>query len=564
MSVAAVLRLARGHALEIVSVLALCLPLFVFQGAHERNGERPWYAFTWNDSCQAFAAQAVTQRLGAPLECTVWPGATVNLAYLYRAMLTGADAPAHGDAAAVTAAIRDSVFFHWDAALWIAAAAIAAFYCLALWVTRSRALAFFVSILYVTNNAFAQQATAVRPELLSILFLMLAILFAVRRERLDTPLAPFVFGALLAFAVLSKIQILPVLPLAPLAYLAMFRRRPGTGPSAAAGPALLVPAALAALAATLGFLKSPYVSGGYYLTVKVPDAGLTAFCLGAAGVLLLVAAAFSRRPPVRTAAGQTLLMAGGGVAALLLTALPNLRFGGIRAFLGSVNNILFGMASYAVYGEGPSTGMGWGDKLSFAQKVDSFLAFQRTSDIPLPGAANLALIVGAVVVARLALAVWQRRKPAEDAASGLPERQTVLALGLFLAGVGFDCIMTSRTTTARGMSAAYYHVYTLPLYLLAAACALSKPGWRLPVPKRLAALPTAAWFAAGLALLAVLPQRAPVMRGWETPTGPPSDFLFAVKVIGAVCPSFERVTGIGLEALKERMLTDGPSEGRIP
>lgn len=94
---------------------------------------------------------------------------------------------------------------------------VVAFYGLVLWITREATVTFLVTFFVVTSDVALWHSRAIRPEIPSLLFSILALWVVValgrlpaRRDDRSTYLGAFALGLLLALAIFSKIQVLPV------------------------------------------------------------------------------------------------------------------------------------------------------------------------------------------------------------------------------------------------------------------------------------------------------------------------------------------------------------------
>ncbi len=91
------------------------------------------------------------------------------------------------------------------------------FYGLVLWITRETTVTFLVTFFVATSQVALWHSRAIRPEIPSLLFSILALWVVAasarppaRGENRRPNLAAFALGLLLALAIFSKIQILPV------------------------------------------------------------------------------------------------------------------------------------------------------------------------------------------------------------------------------------------------------------------------------------------------------------------------------------------------------------------
>jgi hypothetical protein len=551
------------HLLPILSLLVLTIPATIYHTAHLKGGERSWWYYDWNDSCQAAASHSVQQRLGAKLEFAVWPGDTLSTPYLYGSLLS-ARPKVNGNIAAVEKLLADSVYFHWNMAYLYGIAFIWAFFLFLYRLTSSNFLSLFSSCILATNVWYALQVTSVRPEMLSMLWIIAAAFMAISNgTKTRIPYDPILFGILIGLSLYSKLQILPVVPFVLAAY--FWQRWPGADycPTNSYTNGLInISSSVLVFAASFGFFRSDFISGAAYNLPSYPSStGKIAFV---SLLLLLVAAvllSFSSSKSARFLASGSLRMLGGGILALSFITLPNLVFGGFRTFLASINTLLFGMASYTRYGLNLGSGSGWGFAKSLSDKMDSFVAFQDSHAIPFvhfSGSNNLALVVFGLVagLAFLSTMHWFHRQPE---ATG-PGKKTLLpsswAALLLLLAVLFDFALTNRTAVT-GAPFGFYHLYTIPFYLLAAAMT-----FKSMVFLHNGAHSRAADFSRPLLgyLLAIFillyyPYQIGFVKGWAAAEKDPKYYVTCVDWIAVASPSLFRETATSLNDLKTQIMS---------
>ena len=554
-----------AHKLCLISMLILTIPAAIFHSSLMKGGERSWWYYTSNDACAGFAAQSISQRLGVPVENVVWPGATIPTPYLY-AKLISAIPTTEGNVAATESLLAESVKFHWRLSAIYSVVFIWLFYLFVYRISGSNLFGLFSSIVLAINPWYAYQATCIRPEMLSMLWLFAAGHIAISKPSNAHALAQnLLFGLCVGLAVLSKIQILPALGCVVVLY---FCKRWTTDsiPSDRrfSKKGLNITIALLTIIISLGFIKSHLIVGtDYGLPGQPKTAGLIVFICLASFLVISIAMLFGKSNQLTRLFIRTVQVLGGGVLGLLIITFPNLVYGGVSSFIASINTILFGIASFAVYGLGLASDSGWGLANTYADKVEAFLNFQTSSYLLFVGKNNLMLVslvatFGLVLITELAI-----RLRTCDSVNRASFDQAVLlnkwASIIILIAVLVDFSMTNRTV--RNTVYDFYHIYTIPLYVLAVTLAFRSLNLSLSRTTSILVDQTAQIILAyTLAIVTInyYSTVTPAMQGWKAAEGAPQTYTKQLAVIRGVSPSFFKRTNITLEALVAQVLSHTP------
>jgi hypothetical protein len=557
-----------AHKLCLISMLILTIPAVIFHTSLMKGGERSWWYYSSNDACQGFAAQSISQRLGVPVENVVWPGATIPTPYLY-AKLISAIPTTEGNVAATESLLAESVKFHWKLSAIYSVIFIWLFYLFVYRISGSNLFGLFSSIVVAINPFYAYQATCLRPEMLSMLWLFAAGHVAISKPSNAHALAQnLLFGLCVGLAVLSKIQILPALGCVVVLYLCKTwtidsipsdRRFYQKG--------LNITIALLTIVVSLGFIKSHLIAGtDFGLPGKPKTAGLIVFLCLASFLVFSIAMLFRKPNQLTRLFTRIVQIFGGGVLGLLVITFPNLVYGGVTSFIASINRILFGMASYAVYGLGLASGSGWGKANTYADKVEAFSNFQTSSYLLFVAENNLMLVsliatFGLVLITELAI----RLRTCDNVNRASFDQAVLLnkwaAIIIFIA-VLVDFSMTNRTGGTEVKSVyPFYHIFTIPLYVLAVTLAFRSLTLSLSRTTSILVDQTAQIILAyTLALVTInyYPIVVPAMKGWKAAEGAPQTYTKQLAVIDGVSPSFFKRTNITLEALVTQVLSHTP------
>lgn len=546
------------HALALSLIGALWLTAWsAFHGVE--NG-RSWWWFSGNDACQGFSAQSVSMRLGSPIQTVVWPGATLPVPYLYATLFRPTPAPGSLLPASTEAILAKAVHFHWTQAAIYGLLLLALVYLLAFRWSRSPVLALLAAGLVATNEWFLFGLFHVRAEVPSLVFALAACGWATwNRPRLWPNARPIVFGSLVTLAVLSKIQIVPALPLCIFLY---WQGAPDEPTSHDTRRRWIKVAGLIATCAlvVVAMIRTPAIDGSAYGLPALPSAfAHVVVGIASAALSLTAVLSFSRSRRVASTAISLLLMGCGAATALAVMIAPVLMHGGTIAALTTANRIMFGTLSFARYGLQLESGGGWGRKEGVIARATSFFEFQSSSMVI---AGNLALITSAVVAGCLLVSAIGRsvqRRSTECCAetpSQLRQPETWLMSIAFLStAVASDLATTHRTVSTT--SYAFYHIMSVPFYILAACCAVAAvralgPARLLNSPQLLGCA-LATMVAAGVWLVGqeLATNR---LKLWQKPAAPIVDYFKdgnPTRVIWGVSPDFGRQTGQTYEGLRD-------------
>jgi hypothetical protein len=457
-----------------------------------------------------------------------------------------------------------AVHFHWTQAAIYGLLLLGLVYLLAFHWSRSPVLALIAAGLVATNEWFLFGLFHVRAEVPSLVFALAACGWATwNRPRLWPNARPIVFGLLMTLALLSKIQIVPAIPLciflywqgAPDVPASPDTRRRWIKVSALTGTCALVVVAM---------IRTSAIDGSAYGLPSLPSkfahvvVGITSSALALTAVL-----SFSGSRRVASAALSLLLMGCGAAAALAVMIAPVLMHGGMTAALTTANRVMFGTLSFARYGQGLKSAGGWGLHDGIATRTQSFFEFQGSSAVT---TGNLAFIIAAVVagcllVSAVVRSVQGRSKECCAETRGLlgqPEVWLMSVVFLFTA-VASDLATTHRTVSITAYT--FYHIMSVPFYILAACCAVAAV--RALGPARLLNSPhlfgcaLATMVASGVWLVGqeLATNR---LKLWQQPEKPVANYFSEggnpTKVISGVSPEFIRLTGQTYEGLRNFVL----------
>ena len=462
------------HTLSLSLILLLWLTAW---SAFYAGGKgRSWWWSAGNDACQAFAAQSVSMRLGAPIQNVVWPGATLATPYLYATALSADPGPPPLSVTSTEAILNRAVQFHWAQAGVYGLALLVLVYALTVRWSRSPTIGFLASGLIASNNWFLWGLFHVRAEIPSLVFALAACWWAVANRPKAWPIArPAVFGALMALAVLSKIQIVPVLPLCLYVFITTLRDLPRTSKAKRQWAAVLVSSVLCLLG-ILCMIRTEAINLRNYGLGGLPSNFSNAVAVISFGAV--ITGVFLARSPMRrisAIASQSVLMGGGAVLGLSAILIPILLHGGVSVAVQSANRIVFGTLAYARYGQQLPSAGGWGFKSAVVDRVTSFVEFQNSSGLI---SGSLVIWTGVLIVLCAALSaaamwMWPSRS-AVPATTSVPRpnetSQWNLPALLFITAILCDVATTHRTVTTTSYT--FYHIYSQIFYVLAASTAV--------------------------------------------------------------------------------------------
>lgn len=547
--------------------LALLLLLWstAWSAFHSGRTTRSWWWYSGNDSCQGFAAQSESMRLGAPIQTVVWPGATLATPYLYLTAFSAKPEPPPLTPELTDSLLQRAVHFHWSQSGIYGLALLGLVYALAVTWGRSALIGFVASGLLATNQWFLWHLFHVRAEVPSLVFALLACWWAVGDRPRSWPIGrPVIFGALCGLAVMSKIQILPALPLCLYLYASASktsRRAPDLGRQSSA----IVMAASLCLLGIVCMIRTPAIaSGAYGLGAKPSQFAHVVAACSLVGLATAVWVSRSSTNRIGSMASSAVFMASGAVLSLAGITLPILLHGGLTAALVSVNRIVFGTLTYARYGLQLEAAGGWGLNSSLVDRVTSFVEFQKSSEL-ITGSLVIwvgVLIVGCGFLTILSARLWASRPGTTlDASPGTAwnrSRWSLIAV-LYITAVLCDIATTHRTVS--NTSFTFYHIFSLTFYLLASAVAVATVSREIPnairnsrlaLTSRIAVTIIAAtWFASSM-------KASERMRVWMKEEGSAESYLpergSSTSVIWSVSPEFGARTSATFKPLREFIL----------
>ena len=206
----------------LVFIVALLAFNFISVGKY---ASYPWWHQHDCDSDPLYVAQAVTLVNDGPFDCIHHPGATVSAGHGFAYRVASATAGWHPEFLDLRSSVpglsgsellEDATRFSRWLSFAVFAVFIASVYGFLFWLTRNNVVTFLVTFFVATSEVGIWHSRAIRPEVPSLLFSVLA-LWAVlalgrslaRGEEGRFTLGSIAFGFCLALAMLSKIQILP-------------------------------------------------------------------------------------------------------------------------------------------------------------------------------------------------------------------------------------------------------------------------------------------------------------------------------------------------------------------
>lgn len=553
-------------------VLALSLLVLVWGTAwsafHQGGKERSWWWSNGNDACQGTAAQSASMRLGAPIQTVVWPGATLSTAYLYANVFTTTPALPMSVQPA-EALLSSSVQFHWAQAGVYGLSLLLLVYALGVRWSGSPTLTFVVSGLLATNNWFLFGLFHVRAEIPSLVFALAGCWWAIAQRPRAWPIArAAIFGLLMSLAVLSKIQVAPVVLLSISLFATASRDSACPTYSRWWVVSMWSSLALSIVGIACMVRTSAIDDATYALGVRSPTFAHVVVACSLAVLVATLALARSTDPRRRSLGSTSVLMLGGAALALILLVMPNAYHGGLSTAIVSANRIAYGVITFGRYGEGLPSAGGWGVASSILDYVRSFVEFQTSSGLisgNLMIWAALFVLAGILLSTLVPLARNQRtdsgaHSPAKITTVAMPWKVSVL---LFWTAVLCDATTTLRTNVTT--SYAFYHIYSLPFYLLAAATAVGQIGTLIPRHIRTSA-PVAA--CSGVAILVSATLFSEVLLSmdrvalWREKEATPADYFAEKRSVWKiweplgynVAPEFGSLTGQTYQSVREYVL----------
>jgi hypothetical protein len=539
-----------------IGVIALIVIFSVLAfPAFDLFGKRPWWYFCQNDACHGFTAQSISISNGAAIQTVVWPGATLSTIYLFLNSDKQRNFLNSESISEVENLIARGVRFHWLQSFIISLTFLLIFYFLSIELSQSKVLSLFATSLIVANYNFIWQSFVVRPEIPSVAFGMLSCLVICKRQnKLSEIKKVFLSGIFMGIALLSKIQVLPIILLA----LGLFHwgRKTLNRKWKQPPKPFLFWGSIISISTCLGFLKTKLIRESAYDLASYPALAAHAVCLlSIACIIGLYYLANREKEQKSEQCAQILIYIFGLVGALYLVIFPILLCGGWMAALTSINRILFGMAAYSFYGLKLSSFGGWGFKSSLNERWESFWQFQYSSDL-IPGNLALWTAFGLGTSALISYLIQSSQKN-KNTRIKPPENQLnyINLAGILLStGILFDLLATHRTVD--NTSYGFYHIYSLPFYILSAICSFS-PLWHYIIR-----FLDSKWYAkvvqcgvtAFLLLLAWQQIRKDAaFAEWSQPIGEVGKYFEqggSVQVIGSVAPQFWLQTGQSFKSLK--------------
>lgn len=531
----------------VLALILLALPAVIYHAAFFDDGNRSWYYYSWNDASQMVAGQSVAQALGTPIEVVVWPGATLSTVYLYKSLAIPFK---RGDTDKIQTAIDNlskSVFFHWHLAFLYGLVFIWLIFFLVYKITSSHLLALGASCVIAINPWYVLQVTTIRPEMLSLLFLFAAALVAIKEDYKSNHNNKFVsisFGFFLAMAIFTKIQVVPVVIILIILFLINNAGNSSEDLHYFRTNWLNALIVIAALVVSFGFLKTELIIGSSYKLNKAPNmAGNILFLMS---ILLIVFSIYfinlKKYNRLANLSFGIFRIITGGLIALLFITLPNLLLGGIHSFVASINRILFGVISYGKYGEIWAGYEGWSNKTPLVEKLKGFIAFQYSSGIPFLNGKNLVLWIGLIILAGYLMyfiVCHIRKKMSQPYDSGMKADYLLyLPLLFFSIAILFDCIATFRKPG--GHPYTFYHICSLPFYLIAVSTSLSLILTKITQIYKLKNIVLvkviALVFFAGI--LIYYPIKSPKVIAWQKGEAKVEKYLKNIRILSSGVPSF--------------------------
>lgn len=536
-------------ALVVLLLGALAIPATGYRQGFFQEGKRSWWYFDGNDACQAVAAHALSQRLGGPNDYVIWPGVTLNTTYLYGHLLS--PRPARGDIQAMVTSLGEAVFWHWRAAFLQQILAVWIFFGVLWLACRNLSWSFAGALGMALHPWYAWETNNIRPESLSMVFLGVATgIFLAGRPRWLWPAGlPLGVGVLLGLAVLTKIQTLPLVALmavmvcaarSPIAALSLTAR---PAPAIVSGSGILRFCSTLCVIFSPAFLKTPMIQGASY---QLP--GKAAWPGYLATAVVMGIAFFSHKtslpPRVVVLLRVLLVLLAGFFLSLIALTIPNLWFGGWKAWLFSVNRICFAIVSYPFSGLKWKSMDGWGDGGGWQERMGAIQGLWEQS----PGTLPLVLVF---LLLSIPLFFFRKKREGDKSTRQKPGKEVswlthpLAPWVVLLAGLFMD--LSSSQRVVGGSIYSFYSLYSYPLYV-GALVMLVVYGWGRLAPR------AASWagVAAASALLLFVPEavkRAESKFLWLLPEERPEAYRENLDIIRIVAPNFENLAGVSVDEI---------------
>ena len=276
------------RSIGLVFILALLAFNFIAVGKY---ASYPWWHQHDCDSDPLYVAQAVTLVNDGPFDYIHHPGAVVSSGHGFAYRVASAIAGWHPEYLDVRASVpglsawellEDATRLSRWLSFCVFAVLIATFYGFVFWLTRNDRATFLVTFFVATSQVAIWHSRAIRPEIPSLLFSILAgwVIFASARSLARGKERGFVtgsiaFGFFLAIAMLSKIQVLPVITMLLLLGGGLVVTRGGSGNQEETNRRLRSSIILGVIAAGMtpwwGLRKPSFVTGSYLESIGYFD-----------------------------------------------------------------------------------------------------------------------------------------------------------------------------------------------------------------------------------------------------------------------------------------------------
>lgn len=345
-------------------------------------------------------------------------------------------------------------------------------------------------------------------------------------------------------------------------------------------PLVLVPIVIALLATSCAFLHTNAIAGtprgldGY----PKQTGALACVAIALAVCVLALINCLVRNVVARKWSADGLFAMVGGLLALVAVVTPNLLHGGVGTAWKSLNRLCFGMVSYARHGlQGE---MDFGVELDLFSGVRSFALFQPGTGLPLLGKQDAAVAIGVLVAGLLlvgALFARWRTLRSGTRVNAPNERGRRLVSDSALAWVAVTCFVVAlladatfvrRTPRVDGATYGFYHIFTVPIYVLATACAgtflvrVSMP-WAARLGS--AVLPGGVLGVVVIGVATVVSvSESPRLQNWRKPEKPASEYASIAPLIRGIGPEFFKITSCSQAELQAEMVRTEKSRTEAP